>query len=1048
MKKAYLLFFLLIQVQILWAQISIKATAGAFTGNYSTLKEAFDAINNGDHQGAISILVNSSTTEITTALLKGTGGLANYTTISIRPTASCTISGNINGPLIDLNGADSVTIEGRVNGTGSVRSLTIENLYSTAGNGTSTIRLINGARNNILSYLNIRGAAQGTKVGSIYIGGSNNTETNSKNIIDNNDIGPVGINRPTVGIRAAGSGVYGLNASNVITNNLIHDFFSLLLPPNDYSAGISISNGNTYYRIMGNSLYQTLPITGNPVYVFSFIKIGGGDAHIVSNNFVGGSAPKAGGGAATFTGNITVVGIAIDAVGYVKSTIIDGNIVTRFNIRNDSTVSGWVGFSGISVSNGRYSIGVIKPNIIGSLTDTSAITLSLHNSIYATGVVGIGCGGPPAYKSPVKVQNNKVGGITVRGTLAANIEMSGIAISSLDSVTVQGNIIGGTVPGSMRVNTSSGSIAGIRLNHQHNGAQYVCTQNTIQYFENSSRGNVTVAGIAGMLYPQNNIIVTNIITKNVINNLHTTGWSEQNCSVKGISMGVHPNAVNEFANNIITGNQINELTAASAATSTVVSGISIESPYNKFLRIDSNVIHDISSSAPNINPFFTAAVSGISTLMLNSAPVKIYGNKMYNFFSTARTATSVIGINGVHGGNDTFLLANNQIYRLMNENSRGGVVAGMHLKGASRSGNFEVRNNMISLVPGNVNVYGVMNSASSTSVRLYYNSIFIGGVADDSCRSGAFYRSAAANSRITSLDNIFYNIRNGGSGHHYALINENSIPDSNWVRSDYNNIYSDDTAAVTLWGATNLSFPQYLSSSHQDSFSRSQTVDFNNFSAGDLHLTDSSGNKTLRGIAIAGITDDFDGDERHLHPAIGADEIITVPSSPTQTSAARLMAVYEMHEDADAAGHAAGSIDLSVSGGAAPYTYLWSTGAVTEDLTGLPAGTYSVLINDSNGDQKRLNIVIPKDGATRQMATLYPNPVSDILNIRINGSIDSETMYLIIYDKLGKRRWQKKVAVTNHGNTQVNVGWLPAGHYLLTIQMSRATISKWFMKVD
>lgn len=42
-----------------------------------------------------------------------------------------------------------------------------------------------------------------------------------------------------------------------------------------------------------------------------------------------------------------------------------------------------------------------------------------------------------------------------------------------------------------------------------------------------------------------------------------------------------------------------------------------------------------------------------------------------------------------------------------------------------------------------------------------------------------------------------------------------------------------------------------------------------------------------------------------------------------------------------------GSVDISASGGQLPYTYLWSNGATTEDVTGLFSGTYIVILTDA-----------------------------------------------------------------------------------------------------
>ncbi|MFM2207271.1 MAG: hypothetical protein RL213_1246, partial [Bacteroidota bacterium] len=48
-------------------------------------------------------------------------------------------------------------------------------------------------------------------------------------------------------------------------------------------------------------------------------------------------------------------------------------------------------------------------------------------------------------------------------------------------------------------------------------------------------------------------------------------------------------------------------------------------------------------------------------------------------------------------------------------------------------------------------------------------------------------------------------------------------------------------------------------------------------------------------------------------------------------------------------GTSTGSIDLSAIGGTLPYTYIWSTGAVTQDVTDIPSGSYSVTVTDAKG---------------------------------------------------------------------------------------------------
>jgi hypothetical protein len=53
-----------------------------------------------------------------------------------------------------------------------------------------------------------------------------------------------------------------------------------------------------------------------------------------------------------------------------------------------------------------------------------------------------------------------------------------------------------------------------------------------------------------------------------------------------------------------------------------------------------------------------------------------------------------------------------------------------------------------------------------------------------------------------------------------------------------------------------------------------------------------------------------------------------------------------------------GSINLTVSGGIAPYTYLWNNGSTTKNRANLIAGTYKVTVTDANGCTKNKIIKI------------------------------------------------------------------------------------------
>ncbi|OJX34855.1 MAG: hypothetical protein BGO87_08910 [Flavobacteriia bacterium 40-80] len=103
--------------------------------------------------------------------------------------------------------------------------------------------------------------------------------------------------------------------------------------------------------------------------------------------------------------------------------------------------------------------------------------------------------------------------------------------------------------------------------------------------------------------------------------------------------------------------------------------------------------------------------------------------------------------------------------------------------------------------------------------------------------------------------------------------------------------------------------------------------------------SDGSASQNLTGVPAGTYTVTVT-DDNGCTATNGAGTTITTASSPVVTVGTVTTATC---------GNSNGGINISISGGTAPYSYSWSDGSVAQNLTGVPAGTYTVTVTDDNG---------------------------------------------------------------------------------------------------
>jgi gliding motility-associated-like protein len=142
------------------------------------------------------------------------------------------------------------------------------------------------------------------------------------------------------------------------------------------------------------------------------------------------------------------------------------------------------------------------------------------------------------------------------------------------------------------------------------------------------------------------------------------------------------------------------------------------------------------------------------------------------------------------------------------------------------------------------------------------------------------------------------------------------------------------------------------------------------------------------------------------------NSIVNQPSAP--------LAITGIVDDANCFGLNDGAIDITVTGGTTLYTYSWSSGQSTEDISTVLSGGYTVIVTDSSLCVETMNFVIDQPLAPLSVVTFTTNV---LCNGDSDGTIESEA----------SGGTMPYTYAWSNGETTDDIGSLLTGVYTLTV---------------
>jgi uncharacterized repeat protein (TIGR01451 family) len=711
----------------------------------------------------------------------------------------------------------------------------------------------------------------------------------------------------------------------------------------------------------GAVLFSTSPAVGTTI-------VGNNNNTVSNNNIgpVGGALPVK----------------AISAVG----TTTNNNTINRDNVIDSNNIfdffgGGGVSTTGIDIRTGNHNWTISNNRLYQTATRTFTTTALRYAGITLVGTTG-------ANGNAHTIRNNVIGFGAANGTGTTTITGSSNEVRGLDlaaassgtATSVQGNTISGINQTSSRASTTAASSPFIAISLGTTSGVFDVgnvTGNTIGSLDGSSTIVINATSTTASNAPIIGIYDFSLSSGNVSNNqlgaitIQSTGTT---VGFRGILVNTSSASTEIINNNIIGGP-----TAAGAITDTqvgsyVMYGIQTALPAismsGNTVRnmvgnsnfpatvVQSGYIVNVSSAATNSSLISRNTVHSL-TNSSGAAQTSIYAMDI-TLPPTTNITANVVERNLVHSLVNTSTDNTSQIYGIV---QRGSTIAGVPVTAV-------FKNNMVRLgldsngnsltnglqIIGIRDIQGATGGAGSTAVSYYFNSVYIGGTGVASSSNCFAFNSSAVTSTRNYVNNIFWNARSNasGAGKNYAISLAGAAPNPTGLTTNYNDLYATGTGGfVGLFNAVDqTTLANWQAAVGQDANSLSLNPLFVNAngtaSTGDIHIQ--NGSPVLgMGIAVVGITNDFDGDARDTVPDIGADEIVAPTSIATTLTVSPATGSYGGTVNLSATltdgvnGISGQTINFTLNGNSAGSGVTNGSGVATvsnASLAGINAGSY------------------------------------------------------------------------------------------------------------